>query len=96
MWTCRASCAAAEADDLTSLDTLANMDEKAGIMSVQGREAIEMVEFYRLSVGPVIAGKHHNALLSGADGRSGRDAEIDAGVEPCPASTHHMPAFSKR
>ena len=89
MRTCRASGAAAQADHLTGLDGLADMDENPGVMRVQRREAMLMLELDGFSICPIVPGIHHDPFLGSLDRGPGRDAEIDPSMEACSTSTHH-------
>src|SRR5262245_1724554 len=95
MRTGRATGAATDADDLTSLDHLADLHEDMRVMGVQGGEAMRMDEPHCLAVGPMIASEHHNPCLHRLYRGAGGHTEVDARVHLRACASQHMVALAK-
>ena len=95
MRTRRATSVPAETNHLASFDVLSDVDKYTRVMGVQRREAVWMIELYRLAIGSVIASEHHRTFLCCLHRGPSDDTDINAGMELCSSSSHHMVALSQ-
>src|SRR5919108_799495 len=96
MWAGRAPATATEADDLTSFNGLAHVDEEPRVVGIEGRIAVHMLELHRFAVGPVVAGKHDNPVVRRLHRGAHRDGDVDAGMKLRRSSPHHVVAGAKQ